>query len=80
MKQLKDKKRADKLKNITASDIGNRMTKLLGHIENQNAGLGITLSSSDDDSPNSSDIPETDITSITENVVIEVMDVSNNSV
>ena len=56
------------------------MTKLLGHIENQNAGLGITLSSSDDDAPNSSDIPETDITSITENVVIEVMDVSNNSV
>jgi len=80
MKQLKDKKKVDKLKNITASDIGNRMTKLLGHIENHNAGLGITLSSSDDDSPNSSNITESDIISTTENIVIEVMDISNNSV
>ena len=35
------------VKNITASDIGNRMTKLLGHIENQrDANLAITISSS----------------------------------
>lgn len=81
MKQLKDKKRANKLKNITASDIGNRMTKLLGHIENQrDANLAITISSSDDDSPNGSDTIESEITSTTENVVIEIMDASNNSI
>ena len=78
---MKDKKRANKLKNITASDIGNRMTKLLGHIENQrDANLAITISSSDDDSPNGSDTIESEITSTTENVVIEIMDASNNSI
>jgi len=56
------------------------MTKLLGHIENQNTNLDITLSSSDDGTPNSSDITEADIISTTENIVIEVLDVSNNSV
>ena len=80
MKKLKDKKKAEKLKNITASDIGNRMTKLLGHIENQNANLAITISSSDDDSPNGSETIESDITSVAENVVIDVADISNNSV
>jgi len=78
--ELKKKKKQDKLQNITASDIGNRMTKLLGHIENQNTNLDITLSSSEDGTPNSSDITEADIISTTENIVIEVLDVSNNSV
>ena len=58
------------------------MTKLLGHIENQrDANLAITISSSDDDdSPNGSDTIESDITSTAENVVIEITDMSNNSI
>ena len=77
---LKAPSRLSPLKNITASDIGNRMTKLLGHIENQNANLAITILSSDDDSPNGSETIESDITSVAENVVIDVADISNNSV
>ena len=50
MRERKKKKAQDRLNNITAADIGEKMSKLLSNIENQKTSLIMDDSSSDDDS------------------------------
>ena len=78
LKRIKTKKAINKLENITAADIGNKMTKLLGRINKTKPNF--TPSSSDNDSPISSASSDTPIISTTENIIINISDISNNIV